>query len=383
MSFGKRRPKLSRAHLRPSNPIAHPARPPGPTAGSPGPPRRRRASPCSPPPPSFTARGPPSPSGSASGPSARSASMSTSSSDATRRRPTAERQIVGRPGSRPSMVNDPAPIRDLAERLDDLTVAIAKAPGSTRCPRTSARPGSSTPKPSTSSRRPPTRPSGATPCTGRSRQAFAPLIRDGVLGSDTLPASEESSRTLAVRAVGQTARAGAPGPPRAGRPRAGDHARGPGLPGVHRRLPQPELGPTLFRLVAEKLKGTPTLTYEEQYTNRRRELARSRVKDVYDTYRRGDVLVEQDQKIERGAVDPAPDGARRGQRRSRPGRPGPPGRLDGRPGRGAVRPDRLLRPAARAPDRRRPASDRRALRPGRPRRSAWSGCSPSSPGTPS
>src|SRR5215213_9230774 len=29
----------------------------------------------------------------------------------------------------PSMVNDPAPIRDLAERLDDLLVAIAKAPG--------------------------------------------------------------------------------------------------------------------------------------------------------------------------------------------------------------------------------------------------------------
>ncbi len=27
----------------------------------------------------------------------------------------------------PSMVNDPAPIRDLAERLDDLTVAVAKA----------------------------------------------------------------------------------------------------------------------------------------------------------------------------------------------------------------------------------------------------------------
>src|SRR5262249_52553057 len=50
--------------------------------------------------------------------------------------------------------------------------------------------------------------------------------------------------------------------------------------------------------IAEKLAGTPTLTYDEPNTTRQRELARDRVKDVYDTYRRGDVLVEQEQKIE-------------------------------------------------------------------------------------
>src|SRR5262249_58992279 len=60
----------------------------------------------------------------------------------------------------------------------------------------------------------------------------------------------------------------------------------------------PRLGAVMFRLVAEKLASAPTLTYDEPYTSRQRDLARSRVRDVYDTYRRGDILVDQDQKIE-------------------------------------------------------------------------------------
>jgi len=53
----------------------------------------------------------------------------------------------------------------------------------------------------------------------------------------------------------------------------------------------------MFRLVADKLAATPTLTYEEQYTNQQRALARNRVDEVHDTYRRGDLLVEQGQTI--------------------------------------------------------------------------------------
>ena len=49
--------------------------------------------------------------------------------------------------------------------------------------------------------------------------------------------------------------------------------------------------------MAGKLTGTPTLTYEERYTTQQREKARASVQDVFDTYRRGDVLVEQDQEI--------------------------------------------------------------------------------------
>src|SRR5207244_10791051 len=33
-----------------------------------------------------------------------------------------------------SMVNDPAPIRDLADRLEDLTIAVAKAPSRNNLP---------------------------------------------------------------------------------------------------------------------------------------------------------------------------------------------------------------------------------------------------------
>ena len=54
----------------------------------------------------------------------------------------------------------------------------------------------------------------------------------------------------------------------------------------------PRVGQILFDLVAGKLDSLATLTYEADATARLRDEARSRVHDVYDTYSRGDVLVE-------------------------------------------------------------------------------------------
>src|SRR5829696_3747306 len=103
----------------------------------------------------------------------------------------------------PSMVNDPAPIRDLAERLDDLLVAIAKAPGLDALPenlRATWKLNGETFEELKSATDTPERRDALHSQIGR---AFAPLLRDGVLGYDTLPRHEESSRTLSVRGPGQ------------------------------------------------------------------------------------------------------------------------------------------------------------------------------------
>jgi putative nucleotidyltransferase with HDIG domain len=57
------------------------------------------------------------------------------------------------------------------------------------------------------------------------------------------------------------------------------------------------LGQGLFALIADRLAGHPTLTFEEPYTNKLREKARESVADVEDVYRRGELLVEQGQEI--------------------------------------------------------------------------------------
>jgi len=196
----------------------------------------------------------------------------------------------------PAMVNDPAPIRDLAERLDDLLVAAAKSPSFAALPGELRDTWKLTPAEFDGLK-------AATPTPGRRDdlhrrlgEAFAPLIRDGVLGYDALPRHEESSINLSVRLLGQgpneahvVAREQVV-PERVSKP-DGPVAR------AFAAAFDPAVGPLLFRLVADKLAGTPTLTYEPLYTSRLREVARDRVKEIYDTYRRGDLLVEQDQPI--------------------------------------------------------------------------------------
>ena len=68
----------------------------------------------------------------------------------------------------PVMVNDPAQMLELADRLDDLTVTIAKAARSRTSATPSGRPGSSGRRSSPRSSRPSPRRTGATRCTRRS-----------------------------------------------------------------------------------------------------------------------------------------------------------------------------------------------------------------------
>jgi putative nucleotidyltransferase with HDIG domain len=195
-----------------------------------------------------------------------------------------------------SMINDPAPIRDLASRLVELTVAIAQAPRFealaegllTKWKLDHATYDELKAATDTASRR------DALP--RQIEAAFAPLNRDGVLGPDTLPRNEEASRNLSVRSVGQKPSEAHIVPRERVVPERIAQPDGPVSQEFVAALP-PRVGPILFRLVADRLKGSPTLTYDAQTTTAEREQARNSVEDILDTYRRGDVLVEQGQEI--------------------------------------------------------------------------------------
>src|SRR4051794_8580096 len=195
-----------------------------------------------------------------------------------------------------SMINDPASIRDLAGRLVELTVAVVSAPrfedltAGLRNAWKLDRATFDELKAATDT------PARRDALPRQIEAAFAPLIRDGVLGPDTLPRNEEASRNLSIRSAGQKPSEAHFVPRERVVPERIAQPEGPVLQEFVTALP-PRLGPVLFRLVADRLKGSPTLTYDEQTTTGQREQARKSVEDIPDTYRKGDVLVEQDQEI--------------------------------------------------------------------------------------
>jgi putative nucleotidyltransferase with HDIG domain len=198
----------------------------------------------------------------------------------------------------PFMANDPAPIRDLADRLDDLVEAVAKAPNLEALPESLRTTWKLTPAIFDDLREAADTPERRDELQRRIVRAFEPIILDGVLGPDALPPRyEESSRTLSVHYIGRpTSESHLVPRERVTRERL-DRPDGP-LGREFQAVFQPaRLGQDLFVLVAEKLTGTPTLTYEERLTTQAREAARNKLGDVYDTYRLGDVLVEQGQEI--------------------------------------------------------------------------------------
>ncbi|MDR3638318.1 MAG: HDIG domain-containing protein [Isosphaeraceae bacterium] len=295
MSFGKRRPKLSRAQLRPSNPIAIEQ---GRLA------RQRER----------LARlavvgiavlatsaivygaGPPFTYQLGQTPDREIRVNVEKFERLNQKKSNAERQLAVDQIA-PSLVNDPAPLRDQQARLEDLIDVVAKASSLEQLPAALRESWGLKPETFAELRASTDTPERLDALHQQIKQAFGPVVRDGVLGPETLPRHEESSRTLAIHTVGQ--------PPSTAHLVPRERV-------VPERVAKPEemlykefvaaftstrIGPVLFRLVAEKLAGTPTLTYEEQATARVREAARGRVKDVYDVYRRGDLLVEQGQKI--------------------------------------------------------------------------------------
>ncbi len=174
----------------------------------------------------------------------------------------------------PVMLNDPAPIRELSDGLDDLTATIAKTArfeeirdnvratwGLRADVFVELKAATDTPE-----RR--------DTLQAQVAAAFQPLIRDGVLGAGTLPPNEESSRILSIRRQGE--------PLSAARLVARDRV-------VPERMAKPDgavcqefcgaftsprIGQIVFGLIANRLDATPTLAYDAEATASLREAAR-------------------------------------------------------------------------------------------------------------
>jgi putative nucleotidyltransferase with HDIG domain len=197
----------------------------------------------------------------------------------------------------PALINDPAPIRELAKRLDDLTTAVAKSRRFEDVRENIRTAWKLTPENYLDLKAATDTPERRDNLHVQIAAAFRGLLRDGVLGSGVLPQSEESSRTLAIRQAGESqeeARTVARDrvvPERIIKP------DGPVYQEFCSALTAPRIGQILFGLIAGQLDSITTLTFDAEATARLREAARQSVPDHFDTYTRGEVLVEQGETI--------------------------------------------------------------------------------------
>ncbi|MHB1555898.1 MAG: HD family phosphohydrolase [Isosphaeraceae bacterium] len=207
-----------------------------------------------------------------------------------------ERQLAAEQVA-PAMINDPAPVLELAARLDDLVSVIAKA---SRIEEVKEAVRSAWKLKSEDFAR--IKAAVKTPADREAMHAailsaFQPLARDGILGASTLPPSEESSRTLSVRPKGEPPSRAREVPRDRVIPERMTKPEGVICQEFRASFASPEVGQTLFSLVADKFDGTSTLTYQAEETAAAREDARLAVADHYDTYSHGDVLAEQGDTI--------------------------------------------------------------------------------------
>ena len=197
----------------------------------------------------------------------------------------------------PAMINNPAPIEDLADRLEDLVTMVARAASYDAVPESirdqwkltqplydDLREASDTPERLDDLRR-------------RTQKAFEPLIRDGVLGPDILPKTEEPNRILSIRLANESHDQARNVPRERVIPERIGKTDGLVAKEFIAAFNPPSLGERLFGLIAAKLAGHPTLSYEELYTTQLRDQARASVTDKFDTFRRNEPLVPQGQEI--------------------------------------------------------------------------------------
>jgi putative nucleotidyltransferase with HDIG domain len=197
----------------------------------------------------------------------------------------------------PALINDPGPIQELAEKLDDLATLIAKSTRLEGLHENVRSVWKLTPESYLDLKAATDTPERRDNLHAQIATAFAPLLRDGVLGPDALPANEESSRLLSIRKAAE--------PVKAARLVQRDRV-------VPERIVKPEgivyqefcsafttprIGQILFGLIANQLDSTATLKYQAEATAQLREEARNQVPDHYDPYGRGEVLVDQGQTI--------------------------------------------------------------------------------------
>ncbi len=195
------------------------------------------------------------------------------------------------------MINDPAPIKDLAERLDDLTVTVAKSQRYEDVDPTVVSTWRLKPEAYLDIKAATDTPQRRDNLHVQIAKAFEPLLEAGVLGPGALPRNEESSRTLSIRDIDHPAEAARIFPRERVVPERIVKPDGPVAKEFVAAFTPSRVGETLFQLVAERLDGRPTLTFDPEETARLREQAREAVPEWFDTFREGEVLVDQGQPI--------------------------------------------------------------------------------------
>jgi putative nucleotidyltransferase with HDIG domain len=198
----------------------------------------------------------------------------------------------------PIMTNDPALIRDLAAQLEDLVESIARAPAREAIPEGIATSWELDPATFLDIKAASDTPERLDDLRRQIRTAFEPLILHGILGPDTLPADEDSHLALTIRQKGDPAAVPPHSVPRDQvLPERISKLDGPVAARFAAEFKGSKLGQRIFALVADKLKSTPTLKFEEAETIRAREAARAHVQAAYKLHRKGDVLVAQGEPI--------------------------------------------------------------------------------------
>jgi putative nucleotidyltransferase with HDIG domain len=197
----------------------------------------------------------------------------------------------------PSMLNDPTLIRDLAERVEDLTTTIAKSSHFEDLREDLRSIWRLTPESYLDLKAATDTPERRDNLHVQVAAAFTGLIRDGILGLGALPSREASSRMLSIRSRGE--------PPESARIVARDRVLPERINKPDSAVYQefcsaftaPRIGQVLLGFIASQIDAAASLTFLSDETDRLRENARLQVPDQFDTYTQGEVLVDQGQTI--------------------------------------------------------------------------------------
>jgi putative nucleotidyltransferase with HDIG domain len=207
-----------------------------------------------------------------------------------------ERQAAAESVS-PLLVNDPGPIRALAERLEDLTAVVAKSARFEDLRENTRAAWKLTPESYLDVKMATDTPERRDNLRVQLAAAFGPLLRDGVLGAGVLPPNEESSPALSIRKSGEPRSQARLVPRDRVVPERMVKPDGAVYQEFCAAFTPPRVGQILFGLFAGQLDSTSTLSFEADATALLRDEARRRVPDRFDTYTRGEVLVDLGQTI--------------------------------------------------------------------------------------
>lgn len=134
-------------------------------------------------------------------------------------------------------------------------------------------------------------------------EAFSPILREGILSPTPLPRLDQDANQFAIRfededeTKSRLVTRDHVSPERLARPESDFYRH------FVSSFRPPELGQRLFELITPKLAGVPTLTYDEYETTKARERARAEVPEIFDQFKRGDLIVEQSQPIDAETLD--------------------------------------------------------------------------------